>query len=231
MARSKDPLTAATTSFWAPLLREHGFRKYTSRSFGRVTNDCVFQYIDLQPSAFGGKMFTVNYASVLITRLHEYVGSMTFRRLPHELSLDGWWDARTHEEADEAILDICDKTRNIALPWFESTSTALGLARELIILTEDKAHPAQYRNPHSFFELGCCYVTAGDPAAAITPLKEAIREFQRAYDEMTERTWALRERALAEQLLAAIASDAHGILLRSWRDQTIVNLKLAKVSG
>jgi hypothetical protein len=35
--RSKDALTAATTSFWAPILREHGFRKYTKRSYGRVT--------------------------------------------------------------------------------------------------------------------------------------------------------------------------------------------------
>src|SRR5262245_2151387 len=230
MVRSKDPLTAATTSFWAPLLRGQSFRKYTRRSFGRVTNDCVFQYIDLQLSAFGGKMFTVNYASILITRLHEHVGSMTFRRLPHGLSLDGWWDARTHEEADESMLDICDKTRNIALPWFESTSTALGLARELVILTEDR-NLTQYRNPNSFFELGCCYVTARDPTAAIAPLQEAIRGFQQAYDEMTERTWALRESSLAEQLLAAIANGSHASLLQSWRDQTIVNLKLAKVSG
>lgn len=104
--RSKDALTAATTSFWVPILREHGFKKYTKRSFGRVRDDCVFQYIDLQLSEFGGKDFAVNYASVLITRLHEHVGSTTFRRLPRGKSHDGWWSAKTikHRRIDAGRL-------------------------------------------------------------------------------------------------------------------------------
>lgn len=220
--RSKDPLTAATTGFWMPLLSEHGFRKYTSRSFGRVTNDCVFQYIDLQLSAYGGKDFAVNYASMLITRLQEHVASTTFRRLPRGKSHDGWWNATTHERADESMQEIRDQTKNIALPWFDSTSSPLGLARELIVL-------AEHGNPHTFLELGCCYVSAGDLAAATAPLQEAIRRFQQAYAEMPQRTWALKERTLAEELVAAIANGTHESLLSSWRDQTVANLKLAKV--
>ena len=34
--RSKDALTAATTSYLVPVLREHGFKKYGKRSFGRL---------------------------------------------------------------------------------------------------------------------------------------------------------------------------------------------------
>jgi hypothetical protein len=222
--RARDALTAATTSFWTPILREHGFKKYTKRSFGRVTNDCVFQYVDLQLSAFGGKDFAVNYASVLITRFQEHVGSTTFRRLPRGKSHDGWWSAKTHERADESMQDVCDKTRTIALPWFDSTSTAIGLARELVSL-------AEHGNPHTFFELGCCYATAGDLAAASAPLQEAMRLFQKSYDEMPERTWALRERRLAEMLVAAVADGSHASLLSSWRDQSVVNLKLEKVRG
>lgn len=222
--RSKDALAAATTSFWAPLLREHGFKKSTKRSFGRVKYDCVFQYIDLQLSSFGGKEFAVNYASILITRLQGGVGSTTFHRLPRGKSHDGWWSAKTLERADESMQDVCDKTRNIALPWFDSTSSAMGLAQELVNLAEN-------RNPHTFFELGCCYATAGDLAEAIAPLQEAIRLFQKSYDEMPERTWALRERSLAENLVAAIADGTHASLLSSWRDQSVVNLKLEKVRG
>jgi hypothetical protein len=220
--RSKDALSAATTSYWAPILREHGFKKYTKRSFGRVRHDCVFQYIDLQLSAFGGKDFAVNFASVLITRLQEHVGSTTFRRLPRGKSNDGWWSAKNHERADESMQDVCEKTRNITLPWFASTSTALGLAQELVSL-------AEHGNPHTFFELGCCYATAGDLAAASAPLREAIRLFQKAYDEMPERTWALREQSLAEELVAAIANGNHTQLLSMWRDQTVANLKLEKL--
>jgi hypothetical protein len=220
--RSKDPLTAATTSFLAPLLREHGFCKYGRRSFGRVTNDCVFQYIDLQLSWFGGKDFAVNYASLLITRLQEDVGSTTWRRLARGKAVDNWWSAKTHKRADESMREICDMTKKIALPWFDSTSSALGLAKKLVVLARDKG-------PHTLFELGCCYATAGDLAAAKAPLQEAIGQFQQEFDETLENTWALEERSLAEELVAAIAGGTQERLLSRWRDQTAANLKLEKV--
>lgn len=222
--RPKDALTAATKSFWAPILDVHGFQAYSKRSFGRLRDDCIFQCINLQLSAYRDKSFTVNYASILITRLHEHVASTTFRRLPRGKSHDGWWKSKSHEHADESMLEVCEKTSNIALPWFDATSTVLGLAEELVGLTK-------YGNPHTLFELGCCYVTAGNLAAARDPLREAIRQFQQAYDEMPERTWALRERSLAEELVAAIANGTHASLLSRWRDQTFVNLKLDKLRG
>jgi Domain of unknown function (DUF4304) len=221
-ARSKDPLIAATSTYFAPLLREHGFRKYTRRSFGRVTDNCVFQVLELQQSAYGGKGFAVNYASILITRLQEHVGSTTFRRLPRGKSHDGWWGANTSERADESMKEICDTTRNIAIPWFNSTSTDLGLARELTFLTE-------HGNAHTFFELGCCYVTAADLPAASTPLQEAIRRFQNIYDANSQCTWAMKERLLAEELVAALASGTYASLLSRWREQTVANLSLKKV--
>src|SRR5262249_26049013 len=127
MVRSNDPLTAAMTSFWAPLLRNHGFREYTSHSFGRVTNDCVFQYINLYQSVLHGEDFAVTYKSVLITRpqdlqeLQEYRGLRCRSLMSHQ----GFWSAKTHDQANDSMREICDKTISIALPWFESTSTAL----------------------------------------------------------------------------------------------------------
>ena len=67
---SKDDLSAATTSSGR---RSSGtwFQAVHQAVLGRVTNQCVFQCKDLQLSAYGGKEFAVNYASVLITRLQE----------------------------------------------------------------------------------------------------------------------------------------------------------------
>ena len=90
--------------------------------------------------------------------------------------------------------EICDKTRKIALPWFESTATARGLAQELLILTN-------LGNSHTFFELGCCYATAGEIEAARAMLEEAIRRFQEAYDNAPVRTWALTSGRLRRSLL------------------------------
>lgn len=218
--RSKDALTAATTSYLVPVLREHGFKKYGKRSFGRLMNDCIFQYIDLQLSAYGSKSFAVNYASTLITRLQETLGSSTWRRLPRGKSNDGWWEAIHHERADESMLDVHEKIVNIAFPWFDSTATTQGLSKELAMSTE-------HGNPHAFFELGCCYATAGDLDAAGVPLQEAILLFQKSYDEMPQRTWALSQQSLAEKLVVAIADGNHADLLSSWQEQSVVNLKLS----
>ncbi|MBL9092285.1 MAG: DUF4304 domain-containing protein [Planctomycetaceae bacterium] len=222
--RSKDALTAATRKHLIPILQEHGFRNYTKRSFIRVTNGCVFQYLGLELSRYGGKDFCVSYASMLITRLQDGVGSTTFRRLPRGRSNDGSWSAKSQWRADEAMQDVCEKTRNIALPWFDTTSSALGLAQELADISRDG-------NPHTFFELGCCYATAGHIAEAVASLHEATRLFQKSYDEMPQRTWALKERAMAEALLAAIADGTQSRLLSSWRDQSMGNLKLSSVCG
>jgi hypothetical protein len=115
--------------------------------------------------------------------------------------------------------EICDKTTSIALPWFDSTSDARGLAQELAKL-------AEHENPHTFFELGCCYATADQLTAASAPLEDAIRGFQKTYDEVPGCTWALAERSRAEELVTAIANGTHATLLSQWRRQTVVNLKL-----
>jgi hypothetical protein len=232
MARSKDPLTAAMTTYWVPVLREYGFQKYTNRSFARITDDCVFQYIDVQSHSHGDKRFLINYACLLITRLHEHVGSDTFWRLNNEKAKSyGWWEANTHESADESMQVVCAQTRNIAMPWFQSTSTALGLARELEILKGPN-------KSHNFFELGCCYATAGELTAATVNLQEAVRRFQSCHDDfqktylhLSPLTWALLERSLADELLRAVQDGTYSSVLSRWKEQTVVNLKLSKLEG
>jgi len=118
--------------------------------------------------------------------------------------------------------EVAEKTANIAIPWFDETSTPHGLAKVLLTLTKD-------RNAHTLFELGCCYATIGLLGPARKHLCEAARLFQAWYDEFPECAWALVERDLAEQLGSAITDSAHVSLLSEWRKQTILNLKLDKL--
>ncbi len=216
--RAKDALTAATSTFLMPLLREHGFKKYGKRSFGRLMDDCIFQYVHLQLSAYGGKDFAVNYASILIACPHEGTRS-TFRRLPKGKSSDGWWQAMHHERADKSMLDVRDRMMNIALPWFDSTSMPLGLSEELAKI--EHAHPS------TFFELGCCYATDGNLEAAKASLREALRIFKESYITALHHEWMLGECAQIESLLAAIASGNHTNLLSRWKEQTMTKMKLS----
>jgi hypothetical protein len=140
------------------------------------------------------------------------------------MSNQGWWTARTQEQADESVQEICDKTRRIAIPWFESTSTPVGLAQELVIWA------TRLRDVQTLFDLACCYVTAGDLTAAIKSLQEAIgMSYGRGdafcfFEEYVRyRESALKKRALAEELVAAIANGTHENLLSRWRNQNLAD--------
>jgi hypothetical protein len=63
--RSKDPLTAATTSVLKPALTSLGFQGRGSRDFVRI-NDGVLQLINLQLQAYGSKDFCVNYSATTL---------------------------------------------------------------------------------------------------------------------------------------------------------------------
>jgi hypothetical protein len=222
---SKDPLTSATTKYLNPLLRDAGFKRYSNRSFAKISNNEVFQYLDLQMSAYGGKDFAVNFCTILMTRRQEFIGSTTFKRLPRGLSHEGWWSALSHDSAYQSMQEICEKVTTVAVPWFESTSSASGLAIEL-----EKMKVHMHPNPHTFFELGCCYATTGDLGNANSALKRAVSLFQAAYDEMPARTWAVQERDLALSLIKAICEGIHQDLLAMWRQKTFEKLKLHKIS-
>jgi hypothetical protein len=61
--RSTDPLTAATTGILIPALRLQGFQRNSNRVIARIKDD-ILQFLDLQLSAYGGKDFCINYASI-----------------------------------------------------------------------------------------------------------------------------------------------------------------------
>lgn len=217
--RAKDAVSAATSAFLMPTLTEHGFKKYGKRSFGRLMDDSVFQYVHLQLSAYGDKNFAVNYASILISCPHEGMRS-TFRRLPQGKSSDGWWQAMHHERADESMLDVRERMMNVALPWFDATSTPIGLAEELVKMG--------HGHPSTLFELGCCYATTGNLEAAKASLREAMRIFKESYNTALHHEWMLGETTQIESLLAAIANGSHANLLSDWKEQTVTRLKLSE---
>ena len=238
MARAKDPITAAITTYWKPLMREHGFRDYSiptanvpglrrrrNRAFGRVSDGCVLQFfvIHASVSAFSGEMgFHVRYASSLITRLKDSDSSTTTRWLESEGEIDTDWNAGTHDRADASMREARDRAAAEAIPWLDVTSTAAGLAGEL-------SSQLGKGNPHAFFELGCCHATAADPNAALDPLREAIARFQSPDAQRAFGAAAAREREQAEELAEAITRGGHDELLARWREQTVANLRLSQV--
>ena len=102
--RSKDPVTAATTSYLWPYLKEKGFVKSTARNFARENNG-FFQQIWVDANGFSGK------CSV---RLHYNVMPVAVESVSSYSVGDGIdsWDMSDHEKADlsmKEIVEVIDK--------------------------------------------------------------------------------------------------------------------------
>ena len=112
--RSKDPITAATTSYLWPYLKEKGFVKSTARNFSKEVNG-FFQQFWIDANGFNGRSSVrLHYSVMPIAKdnvLSYSVGE----------SLDGW-DMSDHDLADAAMQDIVSTIENELIPKMDEWS-------------------------------------------------------------------------------------------------------------
>jgi hypothetical protein len=197
--RSKDPLTAATTSILKLAVTPLGFHELGSRLFARVL-DSVLQYFAFQLSAWGSKDFAVNYAAItLYSPREDFVGSPG-GRLPRGESSDGWWASKNHEFADNSMRDVVARLNTHCLPWFERTSTTAGL---LEVLLEENARLGR-PSINFLFDIACCQAHLGQFHEAQRALEQAAAAYRKCYQEWPDRTWDLEKAVRCERLLVAV---------------------------
>src|SRR3954464_15316060 len=131
MARSKDPLTAATTAILKPAVMPAGFEKLTTRVFARIRNE-ILQWFDIQVSMYGSRDFCLNHSSQPLFVPCDHFAVVIGGRVPRGKSGDGWWPSKTHDAADESMRDVPSIIQSRVLPWFEQTSSVSGLLDELL---------------------------------------------------------------------------------------------------
>ena len=213
MRRSSDPLTAATTSILNPWLSPHGFRTITRRSFGSVRND-ILHFFDLQLSAYGGKDFTVNYASIPLFQPHDFIVLDCGDRL-RSGAAEAWWPSSTHQLADNSMHEVVAGLQAQALPFFASTSTVSGLLDVLAKSQRASRH-------HLEFECACALARLGRVSEASQHLREAVSLY-----EADGRSWCAGYIAHCNRLLHSIRQDSVEALLREWIDYSIEHLAIA----
>ncbi len=112
--RSKDPVTAATTSFLWPYLKSKGFVKSTTRNFSKEVNG-FFQQVWIDANGFSGKESVrvhYNVMPVADANVASYsVGDC----------IDSW-DMSTYELADESMQDVVVLLGSELLPKMDSFS-------------------------------------------------------------------------------------------------------------
>ena len=223
MERSKDPLTAATTSILKPAIASLGFQKLGSRSFGCVS-DGVLQYLDLQLSAYGSKDFAVNHAAITLFNPRDYMVLQPGGRLPRGKSGDGWWKSSTHELADNSMRDVAERFTSHCLPWFERTRTTAGLL-DVLIEHNSAINPP---NAHYLFDIACCQAKLGQLPEAWRSSEKAVAAYN-AWHQRIKADWCFDCIATCQKLLEAIRDKHQERLLADWQAHSILKLKLGKI--
>jgi hypothetical protein len=215
-ARSADPLVAATTSILLPALRPLGFRRKSDRVIARVHAD-ILQFFDLQLSSYGGKRFCVNYASLPLSPPRDCLVLAYGDRLRGEAGGEVWFDSSTHDRADEAMGRVAALAQAQAVPFFEATASIEGLLARISRFALAEQH-------HGILDRACCMARLErfDEAhalalQAVVRYRKDGRPFCAAYVE------------LCDQLIAGLAEETAGELLRRWVERSVGALRLEKL--
>jgi len=127
--RSKDPLTAACTSFLTPWAKLNGFRKTSSRTYTRE-RDGTIQQLVVDANGFGGRKRT------LFTLFSKYVfdeGPGYWDKAGFRICGGKTWDMSTHAFADNAMQEVVvalDTSEYAKIDRLSSTAGMLELTRE-----------------------------------------------------------------------------------------------------
>lgn len=214
--RSSDPLTAATTSILLPELRCHGFRRKTNRVMARIQED-ILQFLDLQMSAYGGKDFCVNYASISIFCPRDYFVLQPGSRLKWDNGAEAWLSAKAHDDADASMAKVANMVQTQALPFFESTKSVKGLLECLKRESWGSRH-------HLYLEMAFCEGRRGRFGEAEA---HALRAIELYHED--GRDWCAEYIDLCQRLIAGIERDKLTEMFQQWINHSVRKLGLSKI--
>lgn len=215
--RSKDPLTAATTSVLLPALRPHDFKRVTPRIIGKVTDD-IFQFFNLQLAAFGGKDFCVNYASMLLSAPHDSLVLTYGDRLRDELGVDKWRPADTHASADVSMAEVVGLLEEQTLPFFQQTETRAGFL-EYLSFSLGRQH-----QHHDLLNIAACAAALGQHEESVDRCRDAVRLY-----EEDGRSWCAEYIGYCRELINAVENGTAATCLMQLKKRTVQNLRLEKL--
>ncbi|WNF22686.1 DUF4304 domain-containing protein [Mesobacillus jeotgali] len=158
-------------------LREYDFFRYKTAFVGRVTNDSIFQFINLQKDAYGGKTFTVNVGVRPLFIPHDYLSLQPGQRIGYfKYGADKWWSFKTEDRADHSFIEVNHIINDYVLEWFEQTSETNGLINLYTDSTQERIIPTSLN--WRFFDLGHLYARQKQYGNAIDAMETAQKYFR-----------------------------------------------------
>lgn len=114
------------------LLLSHGFCKYKTRAYVRISPIGLLEYIDLQKEHYGSRTFCVNFSAMPLYWPHEVLVFTFGHRLGNYIcDKDIWWDYASEQVARLSFQNVAEAMEQYILPWFEAISTEEGYREKL----------------------------------------------------------------------------------------------------
>lgn len=202
--RSKDPLTAAITSYLWPFLKKEGFVKSTAKVFSRELNGFVHR-IMIDANGHEGKSRTYIIYDAELINSENISGYLLGKRLN-----DKTWNMSNHEQADKNMKEIVSLLKIEIFPWLDNLTKLKNY--------DDALHEKQYFPIEPLlFRRAISKIKLGDVNTALENLKQIVSgDFD---------SW-VSEESPAQKLLTAIQNSKEDVLLEQWAESNRSKLKL-----
>jgi len=121
------------TQYIAKPLSIANFKRYKSSNIARIAGDSIFQVLNFQKEAYGGKEFTVNVAIRPLYVPHEVLSLQPGNRLGYfSRGCDRWWNYKTPNRADMNFQEVNGILIEKVIPMFDVLSSSESLLNEYL---------------------------------------------------------------------------------------------------
>lgn len=167
-------------------LKDYEFYRYKTAYIGRVTNDSVFQFLNFQKEAYGGKSFTVNVGVRPLFVPHDNLSLQPGQRLGYfKFGTDKWWKYENEDRAEDSFKEVNEIIIEYVLKWFEATNDTDGLINLYTDDTQVRIIPTSLN--WKYFDLGHLYARSKQYEKAIDAIEISLGYFNsQPYDWYVE---------------------------------------------
>jgi hypothetical protein len=234
----KDALGAVLKSRFAPEVAGDDFQPLGSRNFVRIRGD-LFQFMNFQLSAYGGRRFCVNYSTTNLCEGWEFFGwhSDVGARFPCRVDPpqswwklgfgparepgEGWWESKSREFAESSISQVLEIYMKRVRGWMEATATPEAFIEEL-----RKCNAGHSRCGHNKLAMACTLLRIGRTKEGLSAAELAKQLYLEDVAQNPGRDWCFERASRCDELL----KDSVTTLVQ-WRAKSVANLKLEKIRG
>jgi hypothetical protein len=210
-----------------PIMEESGFKAITTKLYCRLIENEVIQFIAYNVSSSLRREVKLEYGSFLLSTPNVSFNMNIGGRFTKGSSA-GSYGASNDKMLEKSMTRILTAYEEEVLPKLKQSETVELLVRRQQELKESAPH--LFHNGHTELSIACALSLLHKEEEAKQFCHSSIINFTRLYKEESIRTWAKEGEQNAQYFLQMLESSTEEGALKKWKEESIQNLKLKKIT-